>query len=100
VKFSSYPETFICKQANWLHRFDIDMRRFKALFRISVKNNETGETHKIELGRFPFPARKYMLRFDGKVSANVPEASFSQVCARLRKLLRHMAGQKSCTKNR
>jgi hypothetical protein len=65
-----------------------------------VKNNETGETHKIELGRFPFPSGKFMLRFDGKVSAKVQEASFSQVCARLRKLLRIMAKQKSCTKNR
>jgi hypothetical protein len=36
--------------------------RPKPARRITVKNNETGERHKLELIRFPFPARKYVLR--------------------------------------
>ncbi|MEK7727468.1 MAG: hypothetical protein AAB354_03590 [candidate division KSB1 bacterium] len=65
-----------------------------------MKNNETEEGHKLELIRFPFPARKYMLRFDGKVSTKVQAASLTQVCARLRKLLLIMSKQKSCTEKR
>jgi hypothetical protein len=40
-----------------------------------------------------------MLRFDGKPSAKMQEASFSQVCEKMRKLLMVMAKHKSCTKN-
>jgi len=74
--------------------------RLTATIRISLKNNETGECHKVELVRFPFPARKYMLRFDGKPSTKVQEASLTQVCAKMRKLLIIMAKQKTCTKTR
>jgi len=75
------------------------MKRFRATFRSSVKNNETGAVHKIELVRLPFFSRKFILRFDGKVSAKIQEATFSQVCERMRKLLIIMAKQKTCTKN-
>jgi hypothetical protein len=74
--------------------------RLNAMIRITVKNNVTGERHKIELVRFPFSSRKFMLRFDGKVSAKIQEAAFSQVCEKMRKLLIIMAKQKACTKNR
>jgi len=54
-----FPKKYIFKSENV---------RLNATIKISVKNNETGECHKIELVRFPFPSRKFMLRFDGKVS--------------------------------
>lgn len=69
-----------------------------ATIRITVKNNETGERHKLELIPFPFSAMKFTLRFDGKVSSKVPEASLTQVCAKLRKLLIIMTKPKSRTK--
>jgi hypothetical protein len=73
--------------------------RLNATIRITAKNNETGELHKIELAPLPFPARKYVLRFDGKPSAKVQAASLTQVCARLRRLLIMMTKQKSRTQN-
>lgn len=74
--------------------------RLNATIRITVKNNETGERHKIELLRFPYSSRKFMLRFDGRVSAKIQEASFTQVCEKMRKLLMIMGKQNSRTQNR
>jgi hypothetical protein len=73
--------------------------RLSASIRITVKNNKTGELHRLELVRFPFPAKKYPLRFDGKPSAKVQAASLTQVCTKLRKLLIMMTQQKSRTQN-
>ena len=63
------------------------MPRLKADLRISLKNNSTGETHKIELIRQPASTRKFWVRFDGRRSRKLPEASLTQVCRRLRALL-------------
>jgi len=41
-----------------------------------------------------------MLRFDGKLSSKVHEASLTQVSEKMRQLLIIMAKKKSCTKNR
>ena len=89
-----------CKLAFESSPFKSKNKRLKAVLRITVKNNESGECHKLELVRFPFSSRKFMLRFDGKASAKMREASFSQICEKMRKLLIIMAKQKSCTRNR
>ncbi len=74
--------------------FEAENVRLNATIRISVKNNETGERYKIELVRLLSPSRNIMLRFDGRDFAKVYEASFTQVCARMRKLLIIMTKQK------
>ena len=90
------PETFGSRPTGYI-KFEVGMKRFWATIRISVKNNETGATHKIELIRLPFSSRKFMLRFGGKAYDKIQEASFSQVCERIRKLLVIMSKQKFCT---
>ena len=64
--------------------------RLKANIRISIKNNLTGESHKIELIKFPNNSRRFWLRFDGVNSQKTPDVSLTQLCNRLRKLLKIM----------
>jgi hypothetical protein len=65
--------------------------RLKADIRISIKNNVTGKSHKIELIKFPNDSRRFWLRFDKVNSKKTPEVTLTQVCNRLRKLLKMMA---------
>jgi len=65
--------------------------RLKADIRISIKNNVTGKSHKIELIKFPNNSRRFWLRFDGVNSKKTPEVTVTQLCNRLRKLLKMIA---------
>jgi hypothetical protein len=64
--------------------------RLKSHIRISIKNNVTGKSHKIELIKFPNNSRRFWLRFDGVNSKKTPEVTVTQLCNRLRKLLKLM----------
>jgi len=56
----------------------------KARFRISIKDNRTGETLKVELLEQLWPGR-YWIRQDGKVPDRYSEASLSMVFTRSRR---------------
>ena len=62
------------------------MARQKARFRISIKDNETGQTLKIELVQQPWPGR-YWIRQNGKTARHLTAASLSTILARLRSWL-------------
>ena len=47
--------------------------RLKADIRISIKNNVTGKTHKIELIKLPNNSRRFWVRFDGVNSNKSPK---------------------------
>ena len=47
--------------------------RFKADIRISIKNNTSGKSQKIELIKLPNNKRRFWLRFDGVNSKKSPE---------------------------
>ena len=55
-----------------------------------LKNNVTGESHKIELIKFPTHSRRFWLWFDGENSKETPEVTLTQLSNRLRKLLKIM----------
>ncbi len=69
-----------------------DMGRLRARFRLSLKDQLSGESLKIEL--IPAPnltpfvsnpaAKRYRIRLNGKVSTKVKEATLSEVFSRLR----------------
>ena len=59
--------------------------RLKADIRISIKNNVTGKSHKIELIKFPNNSRRLWLRFDGVNSKKIPEVTLTQFWDSLRK---------------
>ena len=61
------------------------MARAAADFRISRKRRG-GKTHRVELLRIPF-TKKFMVRTNGKRSADVPTASATEVAARVRRWL-------------
>ena len=61
------------------------MSRLKADVRISLKKRG-GPTHRIELIRQPV-GRKFWVRRDGKRSAQVPEATATQIAERIRRWL-------------
>lgn len=61
--------------------------RHKAKYRISVKNLETGENHKIELIPQPF-CKKYAIRYQGKNSDKLPVATKTQISNEIRKFLK------------
>jgi hypothetical protein len=65
--------------------------RLKADIRISIKNNVTGKSHKIELIKFPNNSRRFWLRSDKVNSKKKPEITVIQLGNRLRKLLKMMA---------
>ena len=60
----------------------------KADIRISMKNNTTDESHKIELIKLPTNSRRFWLRFNGVNSKKTPEVTLTQLCNRLRELLK------------
>jgi len=64
--------------------------RLKAVGRITIKNNVTGEMHKIEIIPQPMPTRRFWLRMDGKNSRVMPEASLSKISVGIRVLLGRM----------
>jgi hypothetical protein len=64
--------------------------RLKSHIKISIKNNMTGKSHKIELIKFPNNSRRFWLRFDGVNSKKTQEVTVAQLCNRLRKLLKMM----------
>jgi len=49
----------------------------KSHIRISIKNNVTGLSHKIELIKFPNNSRRFWLRFDGVNSIKTPEVTLT-----------------------
>ncbi len=53
--------------------------RLKADIRISIKNNVTGKSHKIELIKFPNNSRRFWLRFDGVNPKKTPDVSLTQL---------------------
>ena len=68
------------------------MARSKARFRISIKDNLTGRSLKVELIHQPWPGR-YWVRQQGKNAERVKEANVSTVFARLRRWLVYQAKQ-------
>ena len=58
--------------------------------RISIKNNNTGNSHKIELIKMPF-GKRYFVRFDGVNSKKVDDISISELSVKLRELIGKMA---------
>jgi hypothetical protein len=68
----------------------VQILRSPAKFRISIKDLETGEHHKIELIRHPASSRKFLIRFNGKYSKKIFEGGIYEVCRRLGKLLQKM----------
>jgi len=61
------------------------MARKTARFRISIKDNLSGEALKIEL--LPWIGSRYTVRQNGLIAARIPHASLSIVCNRLRRWL-------------
>ena len=51
--------------------------RLKADIRISIKNNVTRKSHKIELIKFPNNSWRFWLRFDGVNSKKIPEVTLN-----------------------
>ena len=49
--------------------------RLRADIRISIKNNVTDKSHKIDLMKFPNNSRRFWLRFDGVNSIKMPEVT-------------------------
>lgn len=66
------------------------MPRLAANIRISIKNNDTGKSHKIELISQGVPNRRVWVRFDGKNSKKLHDSTISDVSNGLRKLLSKM----------
>ena len=64
--------------------------RLKSHIRISIINKVTAKSHKIELIKFPNNSRRFWLRFNGVNSKKTPEVTVTQLCTRLRKLLKIM----------
>jgi hypothetical protein len=62
--------------------------RLKADIRISIKNNVTGKSYKLELIKIPTNSKQFWVRFNGVNSEKSPEVSLPQHCVRLRKLLK------------
>ena len=60
----------------------------KADIRISIENDVTRKSHKMELIKFPNNSRRFWLRFDGVNSKKTPEVTLTQLCNRLRKLVK------------
>jgi hypothetical protein len=58
------------------------MARKTARFRISIKDNLTGQALKIEL--IPWIGADYTVRQNGVIASRVPHANISKVCSRLR----------------
>jgi hypothetical protein len=61
------------------------MARKKARFRISIKDNLTGHTLKVEL--LPWIGTRYTVRQNGLIAGRIPHANLSVVCGRLRRWL-------------
>ena len=61
------------------------MARRKARFRISLKDNLTGQALKIEL--LSWIVERYLVRQNGRSASRITEATLSVVCARLRRWL-------------
>jgi hypothetical protein len=61
------------------------MARKTARFRISVKDNLTGQALKVEL--LPWIGTRYTIRQNGLIAGRIRHASLSVVCGRLRKWL-------------
>ncbi len=58
-------------------------------YRITIKNNNTNEIHKLELIRMP-SQKKYWIRFNGKDSKIEPCATLSTITGNIRKLIKLM----------
>lgn len=69
------------------------MARARARFRLSLKDQQTGESLKVELleapDESPFPPnpsqRRYRVRVNGKAATKVKEATLTEVFDRLRR---------------
>lgn len=61
------------------------MARKTARFRISIKDNLTGEALKIEL--VPWIGSRFTIRQNGLIAGRIPHAGLSTVCNRLRRWL-------------
>ena len=59
--------------------------RLKADYRISIKSK--GKIHKIELIKQPL-GKRYWVRYQGKKSDKMPEATLTQVINEIRKFFR------------
>ena len=66
------------------------MSRLTADIRISIKNNNTGELHKIELIKPPIDNKKWWLRFDNVNSVKLHEASLTKIITNIGVLLKLM----------
>ena len=79
------------------------MARAQARFRLSLKDQQTGESLKIELietlDESPFPPnpnqRRYRVRVNGKAATKVKEATLTEVFDRLRRWLVGRARRKA-----
>jgi hypothetical protein len=61
------------------------MARKIARFRISIKDNLTGQALKIEL--LPWIGTSYTVRQNGRIAGRIRNANLSNVCGRLRRWL-------------
>ena len=61
------------------------MARKTARFRISIKDNLTGQALKVEL--LPWIPPRYTIRQNGLIAGRIREATLSVVCSRLRRWL-------------
>ena len=66
----------------------------RARFRISIKDQQAGDSMKVELIDAPglWGERRYKIRLNGRPASQVPEATLSKVCQRLRWWLVRRAG--------
>ena len=61
------------------------MARIKARFRISIRDNLTGETLKVEL--IPVIGSQFLIRQNGIRASRLRYGNLSQICSRLRRWL-------------
>jgi hypothetical protein len=66
------------------------MSRIPARLRISVKDNVSGENHKIEFVVPPYPCKRFWIRFNGKYSKKADEMHLTEFNRRLNILIRSM----------
>ena len=69
--------------------------RLKADIRISIKNNISGKSHKIELAKFPNNQKRFWVRFDGVNSQKTPDITLTELCNRMKVLLQIIARERS-----
>lgn len=63
--------------------------RLSADVRISIKDRNTGENHKVEIIKHMFPGRVFV-RFDGRNSERAHDVTKTELSERVNRLIRRM----------